>query len=230
MFELDRAKSGVPGIDELTEGGFPRGSMILVAGGTGTGKTILASQFIHNGAAEYGEKGVYATLEEDIPTFKRNMLRFGFDFARLEKEGQAALIDPQTLRSGGLDINLRQIIDKMEEVKATRLVVDSLTALLAACEEKLSYRSAIYLIYEQLKAKQYTTLMTLSVPLGSLGLGMGIEEFLTDGLFQLENVIDGYEMKTRLMIRKLRGTDHSRKVHRVMFLPTGLEIVPFTTT
>ncbi len=230
---VERVRSGVSGLDGLLEGGFPKGSTVLVAGSTGSGKTILATQFIYNGANLYGEKGVYATFEEDRPSFERNMSRLGFDLPRLEEEGKVMILGPEweVLREGGLDVNLQNILDKMEEIGGTRLVIDSLTALLSACEDKkLAYRSAAYLIHDQLKERGYTTLMTVSVPIGSMGLGMGVEEFMTDGVIQLENVVDGLEVRTRLIIRKMRGTDHSRKLHRVMFLPNGIEIVPFTAT
>lgn len=226
---MGRIKSGIPGLDGLIEGGFPKGSVTVVAGSTGSGKSILGAQFIYNGAVHYGERGLYVTFEEDQQSFERNMLRLGFNFEPLQKEGKVAILDPQLLRSGGIDVNISYILDKMEEVKGTRLVIDSLTALLDACEEKLAYRSAMYLISDQLKTKDYTTLMNVSIPIGSLGLGTGIEEFIADGVIQLENIVEGLEIRTRLVVRKMRGTNHSRRFHRVLFLPTGIEIVPFTT-
>ncbi|MBI2184619.1 MAG: AAA family ATPase [Thaumarchaeota archaeon] len=226
---MERIKSGVPGLDGLMEGGVPKGSITILAGNTGSGKTIFGTQFIHNGAVQYNEKGVYATLEEDAATFKENMRRFGFNLDQLEKSGKIMILDHEMLRSGGLDVNLRFITEKMRDLKATRLVIDSLTAFLAACEEKLAYRSALYLMHDQLKGNEYTTLMTVSVPSGSQTLGMGIEEFMADGVIQLENVVQELEIRTRFVIRKMRGTGHSRKFHRVMFLPSGLEIVPFTS-
>lgn len=226
---MERVKSGVPGLDGLMEGGFPPGSITIIAGSTGSGKTIFGTQFIHNGAVQNNERGVFATLEEDARTFKTNMQRFGFNLDKLEEEGKILILDHEMLRSGGLDVNLRFIAEKMEEIKATRLVIDSLTAFLAACEEKLAYRSALYLMQDQLKANNCTTLMTVSIPSGSQTLGMGIEEFMADSVIQLENVVQDLEIRTRFIIRKMRGTGHSRKFHRVMFLPSGLEIVPFTS-
>jgi len=81
-----RVPSRIDGLDTLIEGGFPRGDVILVAGGSGSGKTILSTQFIYSGATQHGEKGVYATFEEDSKTLKRNMLKFGFNIEKLERE------------------------------------------------------------------------------------------------------------------------------------------------
>ncbi|MFQ6134517.1 MAG: RAD55 family ATPase [Nitrososphaerales archaeon] len=224
-----RVLSGINGLDDLIEGGFPAGDTILLAGGTGSGKTIFSSQFISNGVVLYGEKGIYATLEEDRPSFIRNMKRFGFDFERLEAEGKVLVIDPSKIGGVGLDVNLQYMVSKADEMGATRLVIDSLPAFLSACEEKLEYRSAMHLMYELLKGHGYTTIMTVSIPTGSSSLGMGIEEFIADSVLQLESVIVDYEVKTRFLIRKMRGTDHSKKYHTVIFSDTGLEIVPFTT-
>lgn len=224
-YELERVKSGIPGLDDIMEGGFPKGAKILVAGMTGSGKTIFAAQFLHNGATLYGENGVFVTCEEDASDFKKNMRRFGIEFDSLEKQGKVRILDAQSLRGQSLDLNLQAILSKMEEINGSRLVIDSLTVLLAFHEDKLSYRSTMELLYDQLRARGYTTLMTLSIPTGSSLLGFGMEEFIADGLLQLENKVDGLELKTQLVIRKMRGTNHSRKFHRVVFLPTGLEII-----
>ena len=227
--DTERISSGITGVDGLIEGGFIKGEVILLAGGTGSGKTIFSSQFIHNGAVEHNENGVFATLEEDRKSFVRNLSKFGLDFDKLEAEGKVVIIDPSKIGGVGLDVNLQYITSKMDEIGAKRLVIDSLPALLSACEETLEYRSAMRLIYEMLKGHGFTTILTVSVPTGSRSLGMGVEEFIADSVIQLENIIVDYEMKTRFIVRKMRGTDHSKKYHTVMFAEEGLEVVPFST-
>jgi len=225
-----RVQTGIDGLDTLIEGGFLRGDIILVAGGTGSGKTIFSTQFIYNGATQYGEKGVYATFEEDAKTLKRNMLRFGFDLETLERKGAIKVVDLETLKGGGLSANIEFILGALDEIKGKRLVIDSLTAFLSACTENLEYRMLMHLIYRMLKTRGYTTIMTCSVPVGAKKLGLGIEEFVVDAVLFLENVIDGLELKTKFLIHKMRGTDHSRKYHNVIITDKGLQIVPFTIT
>ena len=89
---LERVPSGIDGLDAIIEGGFPRGSMILVAGNPGTGKTIFSAQFIYRGAVDYGEKGVYVSFAEGKKSFIDYMRRFGMDFERLEKEGKVRTV------------------------------------------------------------------------------------------------------------------------------------------
>jgi circadian clock protein KaiC len=224
----ERVKTGVEGLDGLIEGGFLKGDVILLAGGSGSGKTIFSTQFIYNGATQYGEKGVYVTFEEDTKTLKRNMLRFGFDLERLERQGSIRVIDLEALKDEGLNANIQFILSAMEETNGKRLVIDSLTAFLTAYQEKFEQRTFMHLIYKMLKTYDVTTVMTCSVPKGAQTLGLGIEEFIADSVILLENVIDGLELKTRLLIRKMRGTNHSRKYHRVIITEKGLEIVPFS--
>jgi len=226
----ERAPTGIDGLDALIEGGFLRGDAILLAGGTGSGKTIFSTQFIYNGATHYGEKGVYATFEEDAKTLKRNMLRFGFDLERLERERAIKVVDLETLKGGGLSANIEFILGALNEIDGKRLVIDSLTAFLSACTDNLEYRVLMHLIYRMLKTRGYTTIMTCSVSKGANTLGLGIEEFIADSVISLEKVIDGLELKTRFLIHKMRGTDHSRKYHSVIVTDKGLQIVPFTIT
>jgi len=68
------------------------------------------------------------------------------------------------------------------------------------------------------------------VPTGVETLGLGVEESVADSLIILENVIDGLELKTRFIIRKMRGTDHSKKYHNVIITNKGIQILPFTVT
>lgn len=225
-----RVPTGVDGLDTLIEGGFLRGDVVLVAGGSGSGKTIFSTQFIYNGAIQYGEKGVYATFEEDAKTLKRNMLRFGFDLEKLEQEGAIKVIDLETLKGGGLSANLEYILGTLNKIDGKRLVIDSLTAFLSACTEGLEYRMLMHLIYRMLKIRGITTIMTCSVPKGAKTLGLGIEEFIADSVIFLENSIDNLELKTKFLIQKMRGTDHSRKYHNVIITDKGLQIVPFTVT
>lgn len=225
---VERVKSGVEGLDRLIEGGFLKGDIVLLAGNTGSGKTIFSTQFIHNGATQCGENGVYATFEEDEKTLKRNMLGFGFNLEKLEREGAIRVIGLESMKGPGLDANINFILDMLRDIKAKRLVIDSLTAFLTASKERFEYRILMHLFYKILKNLGCTTIMTCSVPTGSNTLGLGIEEFIADSVVTLENVVRDAELKTRFLIRKMRGTNHNRKYHEVIINGKGLKIVPFS--
>ena len=230
LTNVERVKTGVEGLDKLVEGGFPRGDTILLAGNTGSGKTILSTQFICEGVTKHGEKGVFATFEEDAKTLKRNMLRFGYDLEKLESKGLIRVLDLEAIKGAGLSANIEFILNALREIDAKRLVIDSLTAFLSACQEKFEYRTLMHLFYKILKKLGCTTVMTCSVPTGLETLGLGIEEFVADSVITLESIICDGELKTRFLIRKMRGTSHSKKYHEVIIGRKGLEIVSFSMT
>jgi len=100
--ESGRTPTGIYGLDPIIGGGFPKGSLILVAGNPGTGKTIFSAQFLYYGATEFGEKGIYVSFAESRNTFFSHMLDFGFDFEKLEREGKFKFLDMVTVKEEGV--------------------------------------------------------------------------------------------------------------------------------
>jgi circadian clock protein KaiC len=225
--EIERVKTGILHLDELIGDGFPKNHLILLAGCAGTGKTIFSTQFIYNGAVEHNERGVYTILEEDASTLKRNMKTLGYDLERLEREGKARIIDVESLKGVGLSSNIQYITEAVAKMRAQRLVIDSLSALLTACEERFDYRALMHFFYRLLKNYNCTAILTCSIPTGQTTLGLGIEEFVADALLILDNVQEDSELKRRILIQKMRGTNHTRKWHNVLVTEQGMEIVPF---
>ncbi|TLX97251.1 MAG: hypothetical protein E6K96_03815 [Thaumarchaeota archaeon] len=223
-----RSATGIPGLDPLIQGGLQTGDFVLLVGDLGTGKTIFSSEFVYNSAKRFGEAAVFATFEEDVASLKRNMLRFGMDFETLEKEKKVKIIDLEALQGRGMGSNIETLLGALDTLRARRLVVDSLTAFLSSAQEKFDYSFLMHLVYKTLKREGITTLMTVSRSAGPLA-EVGVEEFVADGIFELQNYISrDVELKTRFIIRKLRGTDHSRRFHSVVFTPNGIEILSYT--
>ena len=84
---MERVATGVPGLDEILNGGIPKGSNVLLAGGAGTGKTIFSTQYLYNGAAQYGEAGLFVTLEGNVRDIAWNMESFQWDIKTLQNQG-----------------------------------------------------------------------------------------------------------------------------------------------
>ncbi|MFQ6084827.1 MAG: RAD55 family ATPase [Candidatus Bathyarchaeia archaeon] len=226
---VDRVPTGIHGLDPLIEGGFLRGDIILLAGNTGTGKTIFCTQYIHHGAAVHGEKGIYASFEEDEMTLKRDMGRLGFDLGKLEHKGALEIIDLielEALKDVGLRSSTEYLLGEVDRMRAKRFVIDSLTAFLTAYPVKFEYRTLMHLFTRAIKKRGCTTVLTCSLPIGSRSLGLGIEEFVADAVITLESTLESQELKTRLMIHKMRGTKHSKRYHEVMITRRGMEIIP----
>ena len=134
---IEKIPSGIPGLDHVAEGGFPKGRSVLVAGTAGSAKTVLASQFLAGGIAAFREAGVFVTFEEPPDDIRRNLLGFGWDVAGWEAEGRWAFVDAspdpaqdhQELGDFELGGLLARIGHAVRRTGATRLVLDSLGAI-----------------------------------------------------------------------------------------------------
>ncbi|MBO3839882.1 MAG: ATPase domain-containing protein [Thermoproteota archaeon] len=211
----DRVPFGIAELDNLIEGGLPKGGLIVIAGSPGAGKTILSAQFIYNGAMLYKEKGVYVCLSESKENFKSNMLGLGWDFNKLEDKGIVRVVELPAVAKIRVEDMTDLIVEEAKRFKAQRLVVDSLSALNLALGSRAEVRAVINLIARMLKNVGCTTLMITESPWGTTGIGMGIEEFLADGIILMESVVVGNRLERRLMILKMRTTSHDTRYYRL---------------
>jgi len=223
---IQRIPTGIPKFDKLIEGGFPNNSMILLVGYPGAGKTTFSAQFLYNGATRHSARGVYVCFAETKETFLRNMLRFGWDFERLEKEGRVAILDLSVTREAGLQKNLDTIMETMTSLNASRLVIDSFSAISMGLNEPIDIRVMIHLLYRFLKKANCVSILILDQPWGTSSLGEGISEFLADGIIHLETYFDENEVfRRRLRILKMRGTNHTKTPHEYDITSDGFVIL-----
>lgn len=203
----ERSPSGIPGLDEIVGGGFPRGSLIVLAGEPGTGKTTFSAQFIYRGAIDYGEKGIYVSFSEDKKSFLTNMSNLGFNFEELEKKGLFHFKECLTVREAGLPETLDSILRDVTTFEARRLVIDSFTALAQAFMETHEVRVLLHsLLSKFIKFRGCTSIIIVEKPYGKKELGLGVEEFIADYIFLLK-VSQYRERSTReLEILKARGS------------------------
>lgn len=206
MSNIKMISTGVEGLDTVLGGGFPKDSLIVLAGNAGTGKTIFSSQFLYRGAVDLGENGVYASFSENKETFISNMKSFGFDFERLEKDGSFSFLDLLTVKESGISAVLDLIISEVDRIKAKRLAIDSYTALVQSFKEPIDARIVLHVILGKLiRGMGCTTILIEEIPFGSSRIGLGIEEFVADGVIVLSaNQLNGYRLR-ELQLLKLRG-------------------------
>ncbi len=222
---IQRVPTGIPRLDDLIEGGFPSDSMILLVGYPGAGKTIFSGQFIYKGAAKYGARGVYVSFSETKETFLRNMLRFGWDFDRLERERGITMLDLAVTREAGLQTNLNTVMESMTSLNASRLVIDSFSAVSMALKEPIDIRVMVHLLYKFLKKANCVSILVLDQAWGSALIGHGISEFLADGIIHLETYIDeNNRLRRCLRILKMRGTNHTKNPQEYEITDGGFAI------
>ncbi|MBS7615069.1 hypothetical protein KEJ18_04990 [Candidatus Bathyarchaeota archaeon] len=202
--------TGVSGLDTIIHGGFPRNSLILVAGNPGTGKTNLSAQFIYRGIVDYNENGVYVSFSEDRTTFYENMKMLGFDFEKLENDGRFRYLDFLAVKEDAVPSVLKSIIEEVNNLKAKRLVIDSWTVLAQAFENPFETRIVIHSILSRITREAgCTTIVIVEIPFGSEKIGLGMEEFVADSIILLQANELNDRLYRNLVIKKMRG----KKIH-----------------
>ena len=218
--------SGLEWVDLLIGGGFKRGSLVIVAGNPGTGKTVFSAGWLYHGAVDFDEHGVYISFAEDRDAFYDNMRGFGYDFERLEAEGKFQFLDLVTVKDEGISDVFSWIVDKVYSAKAKRLVLDSFSALAQAFEKPIDMRSFMHTILSKVLRKSgCTTMLILEVPYGETKIGYGIEEFLADVVLLLERrEHDGMPLR-ELSILKNRWSEIAHPRY-VFTLKNGFRVFP----
>ncbi len=211
---IAKSRSGIEGLDDITGGGLPTGRPTLVCGSAGCGKTLLAMQFLVNGAARFGEPGVFMAFEETEPELYENTRSLGIDLARLKRQRKVVVDHVRVERSEidetgefdleGLFVRLGHAIDS---IGARRVVIDTVESLFSGFDNAAILRAELRRLFRWLKDRGVTTVIT-----GERGEGQltrqGLEEYVSDCVILLDHRVDNQRSTRRLRIVKYRGTTH----------------------
>jgi len=223
---MERVKTGIPGLDALVEGGLVKGSVNLLCGGAGTGKTIFACQFILQGLRE-GEHCVYITLEEDKEEILKDVAVFGWDKELLEYERKGAFVLSTEFPSKISDLQVR-VTEAIERSKAKRFVLDSLSiAEMGWAEEKdlPKLRREIFDLMRALKRTGATSLLIVELRGAKTFSTLGFEEFLADSVIVLHYLeYSALGTPRSLMIRKMRRTNHATEIFPFEITKKGIVV------
>jgi circadian clock protein KaiC len=232
---LPRASTGIRGLDEITRGGLPRGASTLVCGPAGTGKTIFGIEFIVRGAAELDEPGIYLSFEESKEKILRNICSLGFDGETLINQNKIYVdhieVAPENdAEVGSFDLSgLFMRLDRaIARVKAKRVVVDGVEALVGAFNNQHLVRQELGRLFRRLDAKGVTSVVT-----GEKGDGVltrhGLEEYLADCVIFLDHRISDQLSTRRLRVVKYRGAPHSTDEFPFLIDEDGICVFPLTS-
>jgi circadian clock protein KaiC len=231
--DQDKARTGIEGFDEITNGGLPRGRTTLVEGGPGSGKTIMALQSLMNGARLENEAGIFVAFEESTERIMANAEKFGWDLGRLQKKNLFFLNaqpTPDLFQSGNFDLSgmLAALEAKAREINAKRIVFDAIDVVLALLEDPVAERREVYRLHEWLSARGFTAIITSKAPgpdhSDVSNSKLGFMQFMVDCSVQLNHeVVEGISQRN-LRVVKYRGSAFSENESPFLIGDHGLEI------
>lgn len=222
-----RVATGVAGLDEMLGGGVPSGHVVLVTGLPGTGKTCLALQFLLDGSRR-GEKGVYLSLEEDVPQLLESARQFGWPIDAAVKDGliQIVRLDPKETKQSLHRIQ-GELGQELRSLGPKRIALDSVSLLNMLSDDEAGRRSTLFALAAACRATGATTLLTAEAdPLHPEVSRDGLSEYVADGVLVLgyRAGADGHRIGLALRILKMRRTAHTRSVQPYTIGPSGLVV------
>ncbi|ERT06976.1 circadian clock protein KaiC [Lyngbya aestuarii BL J] len=234
LIGVQKIRTMVEGFDDISHGGMPLGRTTLVSGTSGTGKTLFAVQFLYNGIINFDEPGIFVTFEESPNDIIKNASSFGWDLQELVEQGKLFILDASP-DPEGQDIvgnfDLSALIERIQyairKYKARRVSIDSVTAVFQQYEAAGVVRREIFRLVARLKQVGATTIMTTEreQEYGPVAR-FGVEEFVSDNVIIVRNVLEGERRRRTMEILKLRGTTHMKGEFPFTITNNGISIFP----
>lgn len=232
--QLEKSKTGIKGLDEITGGGLPKGRPTLVSGSAGSGKTLLSMQFIAQGAL-FGEPGVFMAFEETADELSKNFASLGFDLNDLIARNKILIdyvkIDSSEIEETG-DYDLEGLFIRMgsaiDSIGAKRVVLDTIEVLFSGFQNAAIVRSELRRLFRWLKDKGVTAIVTGERGESTL-TRYGLEEYVADCVILLDNRMESQIATRRLRVIKYRGSRHGTNEYPFLIEDSGIAVLPITS-
>jgi circadian clock protein KaiC len=232
---IRKSLTGIKGLDEITLGGLPQGRSTLVCGSAGSGKTMLAMEFLIHGAIQYDEPGVFMAFEETSRELAENVASLGFDLEDLIQKKKVCVdyvhINPSEIQETG-DYDLEGLFVRLklavDTVGAKRVVLDTLEVLFSGLRNQAILRAEIRRLFRWLKDHNLTAVITGEKGDGNL-TRYGLEEYVSDCVILLDNRVKNQVATRRMRIIKYRGTAHGVNEYPFLIDESGFSVLPLTS-
>jgi circadian clock protein KaiC len=233
--ELGKAPTGIPGLDEITHGGLPAGRPTLVAGGPGSGKTLLGVSFLVEGARLFNEPGVLLTFEEKADELATDVRSLGFDLDGLCAEKKLLVdyvhVDRNEIEETG-EYDLEGLFVRLDyaikEIGAKRVMLDTIETLFGGLQDTGILRAELRRLFRWLRDRQMTAIITAERG-EKLFTRQGLEEYITDAVISLDHRVDDQISTRRIRIVKYRGSMHGTNEYPFLIGEDGIHVLPVTS-
>lgn len=234
---IKKLPTGISGFDLITAGGLPKQRTTLLAGTAGSGKTVMAAQFLAEGIRQFNESGVFVTFEETPQDIRQNLLSLGWQINTWEAQNQWVFVDASPTHNGeviagayDLDAFLARIAHAVQKVQARRVAMDSLGAIFVRLPDPLTIRTELLRIATSLKQMGVTAVMTAErdEEYGHITRHR-VEEFVADNVIILRNVLEEEKRRRTIEILKFRGAFHQKGEYPFTIIPNqGIILIPLS--
>ena len=231
---LEKARSGIRGLDDITGGGLPKGRTTIVCGGPGCGKTMLGIEFLVRGALEFNEPGVLMAFEETPDEMATNVASLGFDLEDLAAKKKLFLdyvfVESEIQDTGDFDLEglFIRLQNAVNEVGAKRVMLDTVEALFSTFSNSRILRAEFRRLFRWLKERGLTTVITAEKGDGTL-TRYGLEEYVSDCVILLDHRVKDQISARRMRIVKYRGTKHGADEYPFLIDEQGMSVLPLTS-
>ena len=227
---MEKAPTGIAGLDQITGGGWPRGYATMIEGGSGSGKTVLALQTLVNGARRFKEPGIFVAFEESSRRIIANAAKFGWDLPALQRKKLFFLdAHPKAdlILSGSFDLSgmLAALSAKVEDIGAKRIVFDAVDMVLTLLNDPQIERHEVYRLHEWLLAKELTAIITCKRSEdGLIQAPLGFMQFMVDCAVVLKHDIVQTVSQRSLRVLKYRGSAFDENESPFLIGAVGVEV------
>jgi circadian clock protein KaiC len=235
LLVLEKCPTGIQGLDDITDGGLPKGRPTLICGGAGSGKTLIAMEFLARGALEHGEPGVYITFEERKEDLVKNFASMGLDLEDLIRKKKLIIdqirINPAEItETGEFDLEglFIRLGDNIDTIGAKRIAIDTIEVLFSAFSKTDIIRSELQRLFLWIKSRGLTAIVTGEQGEKTL-TRFGLEEYVADCVITLDNRVVNQISTRRIRVVKYRGSKHGTDEYPFLISEDGVTVLPITS-
>ncbi|MBI3190761.1 AAA family ATPase [archaeon] len=216
---MNRLSTGIDGLDSMIGGGIPERTSVLLSGACGTGKTVFGLQFL---CKQETEKGLFLGFNEDEVKLREICNGFGWDIKKMEESSRLRFLKYDMF---GLQDFFEVLENNIREVGASRLVIDPVSSIGVHVQDSSEVRRSFVELDKVIKRNGCTAILTTEIEKPGVISRYGVEEFVFDGVIVLQNEADKNNYKRKIIVMKMRGSEHSTGIHDYNITKGGIAVV-----